>query len=303
MVIPLIKRVNTVGIKYVKGERSIDHYENIIENILGIPIDEIVGLGECGKKKFLVKIKSERLYQQICLKLVGETKTVDENHKIVIEDLSPYKDRVRVVNVPFELPNEALRRLLSNYGKVENIITGEIKEGRLKGVMNLERIVWMIVTKPIPSSLFIKELDNYLYFNYNKQILTCHNCGDPRHKAQFCRKWEYTRPEERENATRIDLTDLIPLNQTETEEHPTGEKETTETSNNISDIRGEDDLVEEQDIADVHIDPSQKENKFRCAKCVYTCSYESIFKDHMKTHAEQHSFNCQECGGKYMSSK
>ena len=72
MVIPLIKRVNTVGIKYVKGERSIDHYENIIENILGIPIDEIVGLGECDKNKFMVKIKSERLYQQICVKLVGE---------------------------------------------------------------------------------------------------------------------------------------------------------------------------------------------------------------------------------------
>ena len=47
-----------------------------------------------------------------------------------------------------------------------------------------------------------------------------------------------------------------------------------------SDITGHDDI----DNVDIHIDPSQNQNKFKCNSCDYQCSYEAILKEHMEVH-------------------
>ena len=39
-----MKRVNSIGIRFTKGEKNNELLENIIENKLGIPLHELVGM-------------------------------------------------------------------------------------------------------------------------------------------------------------------------------------------------------------------------------------------------------------------
>ena len=62
---PLIKRHNTVGIRYIQGVRKEEHYEKIIEEILNIPEDEIAGLSERGNKQLMIKVTTKEKYNEI----------------------------------------------------------------------------------------------------------------------------------------------------------------------------------------------------------------------------------------------
>ena len=110
--------MNTVGIRYIKGTKSFNHYETIIENVLKLPIEEIAGLGDVGNKRFMLKTSSYPRYQQLCRDFVGQTISLDDKHVIQVDNLSSYKDRVRVTNVPFELHNHVQqynRVIILNY--------------------------------------------------------------------------------------------------------------------------------------------------------------------------------------------
>ena len=65
MPVPTLKRVNTVGIRYVTGQIKEEHFEIIIEQLLQIPEDEVFGIDE-RYRKFLLKVNKEERYQTIC---------------------------------------------------------------------------------------------------------------------------------------------------------------------------------------------------------------------------------------------
>ena len=65
MSVPTLKRVNTVGIRYVTGQIKEEHFEIIIENLLQIPEDEVIDIDE-RYRKFLLKVNNEERYQTIC---------------------------------------------------------------------------------------------------------------------------------------------------------------------------------------------------------------------------------------------
>ena len=67
-----------------------------------------------------------------------------------------------------------------------------------------ERIVWMVVEFPIPSSLFIKDSETYLYFSYLQQPKTCHKCGSDLHMVNLCDVYRTMRPKDRSNAVDLD---------------------------------------------------------------------------------------------------
>ena len=52
---------------------------------------------------------------------------------------------------------------------------------------------------------------------------------------------------------------------------------------------------------DIHIDPSQNKISYVCDRCDYTCEYENILDEHMKTHTGEKSFKCTECDEKYQT--
>ena len=66
MVVPQLRRHNTVGVRYIQGTRRDDHYEHIIENILRIPEDEVAGLAERGDKQIIIKVTTKEKYNEIC---------------------------------------------------------------------------------------------------------------------------------------------------------------------------------------------------------------------------------------------
>ena len=55
---PKLKRVNTVGIRYTKGEKDDSHYFMIINDILDVPRSQIFGMADMGKKKFMLKLNT-----------------------------------------------------------------------------------------------------------------------------------------------------------------------------------------------------------------------------------------------------
>ena len=269
-----------MGIRYIKGTKSFDHYETIIENVLKLPINEIAGLGDVGNKRFMLKISSYPRYQKLCRDFVGQTISLDDKHVIQVDDLSSYKDRVRVTNVPFELHNHVLQKLLSRYGKVENIIICMIRNGKLSGIMTMERIVWMVVNEPIPSSLYVNETQSFLYFEYEKQIPTCRRCGDPEHLSLECPVFKEVRPEKRDNAVSLNLSDFPDtLNKKGTDPEVQPQQHTEEIPITIGDAD-----------MDIHIESSQRTNEFVCPDCDYKCGYKDIMEIHMKTHTGEKTF-------------
>ena len=71
MPVPTIKRINTVGIKYLSGRLKEEHFEKIIEKILKVKEDEVYGIAERGNK-FLLKVTTEERYQSICENFIGK---------------------------------------------------------------------------------------------------------------------------------------------------------------------------------------------------------------------------------------
>ena len=121
--LPQLMRRNTVGVRYIEGNRNEDHYEKIIERILEITEDELYGFDDevPGTKQIMIKVTNSAKYNFICDNLLDQHFTVAPGHVIQIEDLSSYRVRVILDFVPFELTNESLFKLLENYGEVGRV--------------------------------------------------------------------------------------------------------------------------------------------------------------------------------------
>ena len=91
MGLPKLKRVNTVGIRYTKGERDEAHYFQIINNMLDVPRDQIYGIAEMGRKRFMIKLHYYYTYNRLVTDFLGKKLTIDRDHKVELEDLSTYK--------------------------------------------------------------------------------------------------------------------------------------------------------------------------------------------------------------------
>ena len=133
---------------------------------------------------------------------------MNDNNEFELDDLSTYKNRVRVQKVPFEMEDNVLRSLMERYGRVENINTTYKKYGKFDNILSDERIVWMVVEFPIPSSLYIKETETYVYFSYLQQPMTCHKCGSLLHKVNQCHVFRTVKQRDRDNAVNIEFHEI-----------------------------------------------------------------------------------------------
>ena len=90
MCFPKIKRVNTVGIKYTKGEREDSHYVKIIVDVLEVSEEEIGGICEMGPKRIMLKVTSARTYERLCMIYVGATCKIGDDIEFEVDDVSTY---------------------------------------------------------------------------------------------------------------------------------------------------------------------------------------------------------------------
>ena len=169
LLLPQVKRRNTVGVRYIEGNRNEDHYEKIIEEFLGIGEDELYGLDDevPGTKQLMIKVTNATRYNYICDNLLDRKFTVAPGHVIQVEDLSSYRVRVLFNFVPFELTNECLRKLLEDYGEVGRFdyMRKSFRNQRNKKfshAIQRKRVAYIRLHKPIPSSLYLNQTKTYI---------------------------------------------------------------------------------------------------------------------------------------------
>ena len=186
-----------------------------------------------------------------------------------------------------------------------------------------EAIAWMTVIDHIPSSLWIAETEQYLYFHYAKQPQTCHNCGDSTNAARQCEVYLHTHAKDRPNAANIDLEDEdaiideeVPENMTETPEDNTETpEENTETPDDNVENPGENEVIPEANVSLTHAseetdssdtdasrsristesDSDIEENVmettsgFTCTQCESICDTVHELDEHMRVHADSYA--------------
>ena len=311
MVAPILARVNTIGIRFTKGSKTEELLDKIIHDKLGILVNELAGLADYGPKKHCVKVHSEQMYNHLVARYVGFSLRIDRVTEIEVDDLSSYRDRVKISRVPFEMTSDTLKSLLGRYGQVDRLIRCMSRTRRHRNVPTDEAIAFMSVDNPIPSSLWIIEAQQNLFFHYNNQPQTCVNCGSLDHKAYRCNTFRQTRPDNRPNAISIAVTGA----QTEEDnvtsasslnDNNVGDNNDTNDVNNNDDnndgdhgVSNDDDSddIDDSDSDDVntssdgeYIDSGNEENdtnfedQFACPECAYKCNTAHGLSDHMKTH-------------------
>ena len=170
----------------------------------------------------LVKFRTSAVYDKVCELHHGHTYDVPTGEhvtKLKVIDVSSYSVKVTMKNVPFELSNTHLERVLKCYGSVEKIITNMNDEDDwFRETLFMERTAYMRkLSTPIPPTLLINLTKTYIYFSYPNQIPTCNRCGSVDHAASNCpvadrtEKTSYVRPQERENAFQLLYTDFPDL--------------------------------------------------------------------------------------------
>ena len=237
----------------------------------------------------MVKVETSTRYEYIVNTFVGQEIVLDENNKIIIDDISSYKNRVIVKYVPWEFDNGVLKRLLERYGRVENIIDCVWKYGDYKGVPNDEKIVWMVVDEPIPSSLFISETQSYFHFRYDTQPPACLKCGSLiEHKAYLCDIARTLKPDRRDNAVNLGL-DVFPDTMHGSNEDTEVNTDNEDSRSNISSDSGssQDSIVASATNSVQVEQPVEYELSFVCTECDYRSKSKTEFDSHMTSHKEE----------------
>ena len=282
MAVPILKRENTLGITYIEGEIKEHHFEIIIERVLGVPEEEVIGIDNRGNARFLFEVSTQQRYANICVGFTGRDIPIEHGIVIQVDDISSCSTMVKLSRVPLNLDNDVLTQILQKYGEVEKCQNYFRKFGKYcKLKKSGDRIAWMQLTQMIPQSLYIKHIENFIYVKHPNQQFTCNKCGDIGHRGRFCN----VQPEDFKHV--VDVNVLDPL-QTEINRDDNGHSGDVNNSESLVEVSAEN--------MDVHIDPSQNNKTFFCSECDYQCSYEHIFTEHMEQHKGEKSFLCSECG-------
>ena len=174
-----IRRENEIGITYVEGKIEDDHYEVIIEKLLKINEQEVVGIDDRGDTRFLFEVSTKERYEQIIKDFTGRDITIERGFIIKVDDISSYYTQVKISRVPFKINNEMLGKSLETYGEVEKINNYYKAFGKYKDklIRSGYRLAQIRLKKPIPQSLLIKQTQTVIYIKYNNQPFACNKCG------------------------------------------------------------------------------------------------------------------------------
>ena len=203
---PRLKRINTIALRFTKGERDREAAKYILRDVFKLAPSDIYCFGYEGKYSVHVKFSSKRIYDFICSKHDGEYMELDRTTTVKVEDISTYAIKVELGQVPSEITNVQLTRMLEYYGTVKNIVWHQNKDDFLETSWSMQRTAYLQeIRKEIPSTLYLKLTNTYIYISYKDQTPTCNRCGKEAHSAKECphadrkNRENYKRPENRDN--------------------------------------------------------------------------------------------------------
>ena len=271
-------RENSIGITYNEGESRKHHFGYVIEDILGVPEREVVGIDVRGNTRWLFMVNSKERYEYICETFTGRDILIDKDCRIQIDDISSRGTRVEVSSVPFSISNVQLSGMLRKYGEIykcQNYYRTFGKYSKLNKTG--DRIIWMNLHGNIPQQLNINKTQMIIHVHYNAQPMSCNKCGHTSHRARYCRR------ENKDFKNMIDIEDGYASDDDHNDDDIDEHYDDCDDGDNDSDLLTS--IVPAIVYnADVHFDPSQNHNTFVCSECDYQCKYDHIFKEHMKNH-------------------
>jgi len=185
-----IKRKNTIAITSLNGSLSFEDLEAILHGCLSIKDEDLYGIQTVSREKILVKLTYESVYNGVCSNYENKEMVLDGgNIRFKVSDASGSKTFVSIRNAPFEMSDDEITKILSNYGEVLGIRQCVFGSSRYKGKFNGLRTAIMKKRKDIPSSVYYK--GQYLAFWHSGQTQTCRKCGLEGHYAVNCQTPQY----------------------------------------------------------------------------------------------------------------
>jgi hypothetical protein len=141
------------------------------------------------KRQICIKLMGNECVQALLWVTCGQAKYKHNNGEISIvcidmADMDTKK--IRIANLPLEVPDESLRSTLSPFGKIMTIQEEKWSRTYRYAVANGIPQVTMTLTQHIPSHLTIA--GHRLLLSYEGQPLTCYGCGEIRHVYHACPK-------------------------------------------------------------------------------------------------------------------
>ena len=105
---PHLKNINTISLKFLQGERNYKDVIYVLKEEIGLCKGDILGLGFSGRDSVYVKLADNDVYNTTIEYHCTNTFETNSGSCIELLDISSYKTKVHMKNVPFELPNRAL---------------------------------------------------------------------------------------------------------------------------------------------------------------------------------------------------
>ena len=186
----MAERNNTVVCSFDLSSPRITAYDvhEWIHAALRIPEDKITMIQIDGiKRQVFIKLIDPESMHAIIHGTSGRAEYKYPNGEIYmvnIEIAGMGVKRVRVANLPPEVPNDTLQRALTVYGKVLDVHTETWAKSYRYQVANGIRQVMMQVTRHLPSHLTVA--GHRILVSYEGQPATCYGCGEMGHVYQGC---------------------------------------------------------------------------------------------------------------------
>jgi len=92
--------------------------------------------------------------------------------------------KVRIANLPPEVPDAVIRTVLSSYGEVQGVQADTWSRAYRYTIANGIRIASITLTKHIPSHITMA--GNMVLVSYEGQPMTCYGCNSTGHLYQAC---------------------------------------------------------------------------------------------------------------------
>lgn len=179
-------RRNTVSfdLAHIEEKPSALEIHLYIQEVLKLTVDVVEAIGMYGTKT-IIKLKMDSQVEDL-FENYAETEFTDRKGKkwpINLRNESS-KSIVRIHKIPMEIPDDEIIRVLSRYGKVEEVSKDKWKNMPFP-VYNENRTVKMEIIQAIPSYV---NIDNKLYWvTYYGQQKTCRRCNGVDHEARDCK--------------------------------------------------------------------------------------------------------------------
>ena len=185
-------RENSIRIQFQRSDPRPDMYElyTFLVDTLGVSTDAIGGLQlDNPSYSFLVKFDLQYRFERILSSFESGASFKYKSGRCVqvkVSDASLVSKSVKVVGLPFELPDTIIKNFLENFGSVKQITRDTWQDQYFGSIENGTRTALMHLKKAIPSKIVIEGSTGFI--NYSGQERTCHYCHEVGHFVIDCPK-------------------------------------------------------------------------------------------------------------------